>query len=254
LSKISEKLTKLGQIERSGFGFGARAANSKIPVILVGALIDRPVDAKGLDVDLFILTSGSGGTAQKTPVNGSDLWGVSISGGSTKDIDDAVESGADFIVVDGESAPGAAFRDDETGKGFIVGENVSEHRAKAIDSGPWDFLTLDASHMKLPLSVGAILDIQEELTKYSSHIFLRMSEVPDKENLELLRDIGISAFIYDGKSITKSDLKKLRADIDELEPKKQKSSTGVMLPRQGDSNIQEVDIDDYDHDDDEAWE
>lgn len=254
MSKISEILTKLGQTERSGFGFGARAANLKIPVILVGALIDRPADAKGLGTDLFILTSGSGGAAQKTPVGGSDLWGVSISGGSTKDIDAAVEAGADFIVVDGESAPGAAFRDDETGKGFVVGENVSEDRAKAIDAGPWDFLTLDASNMKLPLSVGAVLDIQEELAKYSSHIFLRMSEVPDKANLELLRDIGISALIYDGKSITKSDLKGLRADIDELEPKKQKSSGGAMLPRQGDFNAQEVDIDDHDHDDDEDWE
>lgn len=254
MSKISEILTKLGQTERSGFGFGARATNSKIPVILVGVLIDRSADAKGLGTDLFILTSGSGGAAQKTPVNGSDLWGVSISGGSAKDIDAAVEAGADFIVVDGESAPGAALRDDETGKGFVVGENVSEHRAKAIDAGPWDFLTLDASNMKLPLSVGAVLDIQEELAKYSSHIFLRMNEVPDKSNLELLRDIGISAFIYDGKSITKSDLNGLRADIDELEPKKQKSLGGAMLPRQGDSNAQEVDIDDHDHDDDEDWE
>jgi hypothetical protein len=254
LSKISEKLTNLGQTERSGFGFGARAAPTKIPVILVGANIDKAADAKGLEADLIILSSGSNGAAQKTPIDGCDLWGVSISGGSAKDIDAAIEAGADFVVVDGESAPGAAFRDDDTGKGFVVGANVSEDRAKAIDAGPWDFLTLHATNVKLPLSVGSVLDIQEDLARYSRHIFLRMTEVPDKENLELLRDIGISALIYDGNSVATADLKGLRAAIDELEPKKAKSSGSAMLPRQGDSNAQEVDSDDHDHDDDEDWE
>ena len=50
MSKISERLNKLGHNERSGFGFGARTKNTKIPVILVGANIDSPADAKGVSV------------------------------------------------------------------------------------------------------------------------------------------------------------------------------------------------------------
>jgi hypothetical protein len=255
LSKISDRLTKLGQTERSGLGFGTRAANTKIPVILVGANIASAADSDGVDADLFILAANSNGTAQDSPVKDSELWGVSVAGGSGKDIDAAVEAGADFVVVEGESAPGAVLRDDDTGKGFIVGNAVSEDRSKAIDAGPFDFLILDGSKLSFPLSVGSMLDIQEQLARYSRHIFLNMTEIPDKENLELLRDIGISALIYDAKTADGKDLKGLRASIDELEPKKQKSTAGAMLPRTGESNQQDVDIDDHDHEhDDDDWE
>ncbi len=254
MSKISERLNKLGQTERAGFGFGARAKNTKIPVILVGASVGNAGDAEGLDADLFIVSPGSNGAAQKASIKGSELWGVSISGGSAEDIDAAVEAGADFLVVDGESAPGAALRDDDTGKGFVVGENVAEDRSKAIDAGPWDFLILDATKLALPLSVGSVLDIQEQLAKYSRHIFLRMAEVPDQANLELLRDIGISALIYNASSVAKKDLAALRATIADLEPRKPKSSAGAMLPQQSDSSSQDADFDDHDHDDDDDWE
>jgi hypothetical protein len=255
LSKISERLTKLGQTERSGFGFGARAANTKIPVILVGTNVDSPDQAKDLDADLIILAADSSGAAQTKAVDGVEIWGVSVSGGSSKDLEAAVEAGADFIIVEGESAPGSALIDDDSGKGFVIGDAVSDERAKAIDAGPWDFLVLDGTSLTLPLSVGSVLDVQEQLAKYSRHIFLQMSEVPDKTNLELLRDIGISALIYDANSLAKADMVSLRESIELLEPKKQKSNAGAILPQSGESGSQDADLDDNDQDhDDEDWE
>jgi len=252
LSKISERLTKLGQTERSGFGFGARAANTKIPVILVGANVDSPEQAKDLDADLIILAADSSGAAQTTAIDDVEIWGVSVSGGSSKQLEAAVEAGADFIVIEGDSAPGSALIEDDSGKGFVIGDVVSDERVKAIDACPWDFLVLDGTNLTLPLSVGSVLDVQEQLTKYSRHIFLRMSEMPDKTNLELLRDIGISALIYDASSLVNADMVVLRESIDQLEPKKQKSNAGAVLPQAGESGSQEVDIDDHD-DDDEDW-
>lgn len=257
MSKISERLTKLGQIERSGFGFGAKSASTKIPVILVGVSVDKAGDAKDFDADLVVLRPGSNGAAQSTAVEGVDIWGVTVSGGTPKDIEAAIEAGADFVVADGDDAPGAALRDDDSGKGYVVASDVSEDRAKAINSGPFDFLLLDGSDLKLPLSVGTVLDIQEQLARYSQHIFLNITEIPDQASLELLRDIGISALIYDSASTSKSDLKSLRETIDKLEPKKQKSSAGATLPRPSDSASQVEDHDDHDHDhdhEDEEWE
>jgi hypothetical protein len=255
LSKISDRLTKLGQTERSGFGFGARADHTKIPVILIAANIAKAADSNGIDADLFILAPGSNGAAQASPVKDAEIWGVSVAGGSGKEIDAAIEAGADFVVVEGESAPGAALRDDDTAKGYLVGNDVSEDRSKAIDAGPFDFLILDGSKLSFPLKVGSVLDIQEQLGKYSGHIFLNMTEVPDQANLELLRDIGISALIYDAKSTVSKNLKDLRVSIDQLEPKKQKSSAGAVLPRSGESNQPDADFDDHDHEhDDDDWE
>lgn len=255
MSKISERLTKLGQTERSGFGFGARAASTKIPVILIAASIAKPADAKDLDADLFVLNSDSNGAPQTKAVDGADIWGVTVSGGSAEDLDKAIEAGADFVVAEGESAPGAALRDDDAGKGYVVAKDISEDRAKAINAGPFDFLILDGTELKLPLSVGSVLDIQEQLARYSQHIFLSVSEIPDQVNLELLRDVGISALLYDSKSTSSKDLKSLRESIDKLEPKKQKSAAGATLPRPGESTPQEDDSDEHDHDhDEEDWE
>ncbi|MDG0865878.1 hypothetical protein [Candidatus Lucifugimonas marina] len=255
MSKISERLTKLGQIERSGFGFGAVSASTKIPVILVGLSVAKAEDAKGFEADLYLVGTGTKGSAQSEAVADADIWGASVSGGTAKEIEAAIEAGADFIVAEGDDAPGAALRDDDAGKGYVVGSDVSEDRAKAINSGPFDFLILDGSELKLPLSVGAVLGIQEQLARYSQHIFLTVNQVPDPTNLELLRDIGISALIYDADSASKSDLKSLRETIDKLEPKKQKNAAGATLPRPGETTSQEEDHDDHDHDhEDEDWE
>jgi hypothetical protein len=254
LSKISEKLTKLGHTERSGFGFGASSASTKIPVILVGVSIESPGDASEIDADLIVMSVGKAGSAQTSGPKDADLWGVTVSGGSSEEIDAAIEAGADFIVAEGESAPGAALRDDDSGKGYIVDSDVSEDRVKAIEAGPFDFLILDGTKIEFPLNVGSILEIQEQLAKYSRHIFLQMTSVPDQGNLELLRDIGISALIYDGKTAASAELKLLRGAIDQLEPKKPKSGGGAVLPHSGDSSSQDQDDDFEEHDHEEDWE
>ncbi len=257
MSKISERLSKLGQTERSGFGFGASSASTKIPVILVGVTAKTAAAAKGIDADIYLVDSNSKGEAQSTAVADAEIWGVSVSGGTSKAIDAAIEAGADFVVAEGESAPGSTLRDDETGKGYVVSTDASEDRAKAIDAGPFDFLILDGTSLKFPLTVGTVLDVQEQLGKYSRHVFLGMNQVPDQENLELLRDIGISGLLYDSDVVKDSDLKSLRESIDKLEPKKPKSSTGAVLPRSGESSSAADAGDDHDHDhehDDEDWE
>ncbi|MBN4064195.1 hypothetical protein JYU04_00495 [Dehalococcoides mccartyi] len=255
MSKISERLSKLGHTERSGFGFGAQAASTKIPVILVGVNVEDSKSADGIDADLFIVAPGKNGAAQADAVKGANIWGVSVSGGSATEIDAAVEAGADFIIATGESAPGAALRDDDTAKGFIVASDVGEDRSKAIDSGQFEFLILDGTKIDLPLTVGSVLDIQEQLEKYSGHIFLQVTEIPDQANLELLRDIGISVLLYDGKNTKREDISALRKTIEQIEPKKHKNSGSATLPRASAASEQD-DHEDHgeDFDDDEDWE
>lgn len=252
MSMISERLMKLGQVERTGFGFGARAGGSKIPVILVGVRIDTPADAGDLSADLFILAPGPAGAAQTSPIKDVDLWGVAVSGGSGDEIESAIKAGADFVIVEGESAPGAALKDEEIGRGFVVGNEVTDDRAKAIDLSPFDFLVLDGTTITMPMNVGATLDIQEQLARYSRHIFLKLAELPDKSDLEILRDMGVSGLIYDYGLAGKVNLAGLRETIEKLEPKKHRSSASAVLPRGGEAaSPQEADFDEPDEDDED---
>ncbi len=253
MSKISDRLAKLGQIEQTGFGFGTRATGTKVPVMLVGVRIDNPVDAGSLSADFFILAPGSKGAAQTRPVKGVDLWGVAVSGGSGDSIDTATKAGADFIVIEGESVPGSALLDEDSGRGFVVGSEITDDRARAIDSSPFDFLILGETTVAMPLDVGATLDIREQLSRYSRHIFLKLNSVPEKSDLGALRDMGISALIYDSESAGKNDLAGLRKTIDGMKPKKHNTSAGAVLPR-GDEATHRHDADIDDPDEDEDWE
>ncbi len=223
--------------------------------MLVGVRIDDSDDADGLNADLFILAPDSTGAAQTSGVKNAELWGVAVSGGPGEKIDSAIKAGADFIVVEDESAPGTALNDDEIGRGFVIGSEVTDDRARAIDSSPFDFLVIDGSAIRLPLNVGATLDIQEQLARYSRHIFLKISELPEKSDLEIIRDMGISGLLYDSALARKVDLTGLRETIDKLEPKKHRPSDGAVLPRSSDAAQPQQEKDDFDEPgEDEDWE
>jgi len=247
LSKISDRLSKLGQTETIGFGFGVRSLTRKIPLILTAVTIHKPTDIKDLDADLFIISDG---LQQPKKLIGPDIWGVSVSDRSESDIDALVSSGADFLLIEKDSAPGVFLCGEDTGKGFVVDWDLPEKRAKAVDNGPFDFLILDASSLNLPLDVRGVLDLQEQISYYSRHIFLRLTQLPTNQDLELLRDIGISALLYDISDVKTTGFANLKESIDKLEPRKEKRAAPAVLPSSG-SSLDETDVIEHEEDD---WE
>ena len=248
MSKISERLAKLGQTETTGFGFGVRALTRKIPVLLTVVTVHKPKDIKDVCADVFIMADGSKGVPQPQTLRDDDIWGVSVSDGIDCDIDALGVTGADFLVIETESTPGSALCGDGTGKGFVVNWNLPKKRAKAIDNGPFDFLILDGSSLNLPLNVGGVLELHEQIAYYSLHIFLRLTQLPTDQDLELLRDIGISALLYDVSDAKTKEFAKLRESIDRLEPRKEKKSAPAVLPASG-SSPGETDLTEHEEDD-----
>ena len=248
MSKISERLAKLGQTETTGFGFGVRPLTRKIPVILTVVTVHKPKDIKDVGADAFIMADGSKGVPQPQTLRDDDIWGVSVSDGIDCDIDALAGSGVDFLVIETESTPGIVLCGDGTGKGFVVDWNLPKNRAKAIDNGPFDFLILDGSSLNLPLNVGGVLELHEQIAYYSLHIFLRLTQLPTDQDLELLRDIGISALLYDVSDAKTKEFAKLRESIDRLQPRKEKKSIPAVLPASG-SSPGEADLTEHEDDD-----
>lgn len=248
MSKISERLAKLGQTETTGFGFGVSTLTRKIPVILTVLTIHKQKDIKDVPADALIMADGSKDALQPKTLRDTDIWGVSVSDGIDSDIDALVESGADFLVIETESTPGSALCGDDTGKGFVVDWNLPKKRARAIDNGPFDFLILDGSSIVLPLNVGGVLELQEQIAYYSRHIFLRLTQLPTDQDLELLRDIGISGLLYDVSDAHTTEFAKLRESIDRLEPRKDKRSSPAVLPS-SESSLGESDVTEHEEED-----
>ena len=250
MSKISDRLAKLGQTETTGFGFGARALTRKIPVILTAVTVHKPQDIQDVDADVFIMPYGSIDASKSKPLADVDMWGVSVSEKHDFDTDALVGSGPDFLVIETEATPGSVLCGADTGKGFVVDWNLSENRAKAIDNGPFDFLILDGSSIMFPLSVGGVLELHEQITYYSRHIFLRLTQLPNDSDLELLRDTGISALLYDVSDAKATEFANLRDSINRLEPRKDKRSAPAVLPT-GEASLGEADVTEHEEDD---WE
>ena len=248
MSKISDRLAKLGQTETTGFGFGARSLTRKIPVILTAVTVHKPKDINEVGADVFIVPDGSTHAPKAKTLEEAAIWGVSVSHRYDSDIDALVDSGADFLVIETESTPGNVLCGGDTGKGFIVEWNLPKKRAKAIDNGPFDFLILDGSSISFPLSVGGVLELQEQIAYYSRHIFLRLNQLPGDSDLELLRDVGISALLYDISDAKATEFAKLRESIDRLEPRKEKRSAPTVLPS-SEASLGEADVTEHDEDD-----
>ena len=85
---------------------------------------------------------------------------------------------------------------------------------------------------------------------YSRHIFLRLTQLPNDSDLELLRDTGISALLYDVSDAKVTEFAKLRDSINRLEPRKDKRSAPAVLPT-GEASLGEADVTEHEEDD---WE
>jgi hypothetical protein len=255
LSKISEQLSKLGHVERSGFGFGTKSVSTKIPVILVGVEEAELGKVAQKSVDFAILSNlpkeltGDCKSDIDIPV------GVSVT--AKTEVEIIFESQVDFVVIAADDAPGSALKDNELGKGYVVQGELNEDRAKAVDSGPFDFVVVDGTNLSLPLSVGEAFSLQETIQPYSRHIALRVATAPGKDDLELLRDMGVSALLF-ASGISESTLSELREKIDQIEPRKSRNNASAVIPSINDrSGARPGDVEpdhDHDHDEDDDWE
>ncbi len=232
MSKLSDRLTNLGQAVPTKMGFGQVREKKRNPVILIVGIAESngKTGPAGEFADMFVLRSKKGGKPASAKPDREGLWGVAVSDCTVGDLASLKEAGCDFILIESESASGAALRDDGLGRGFVLPEEVTENRAHAIDDLPLDYLLVRGVPGEWPVTVGGALDLQEKVSMFTKHIFLEITGAPSKEDLELLRDMPVSALVVDLGVQDPEELQALKKTISELEPRKQRSEHIAMLP------------------------
>ena len=230
MSTLVDRLQRLGQIERSGFGFGASAPQKKVPTILVG-VIRGDNDSVTEDSPDFLVLDSCPDTTQIASLNKQQsIWGMFVGSDNRTKADQAGKIGADFLIVIDESAPASIILENDLANGFLIDRDINKHRAKAIDAIGFDFFILDGKSVEMPLTICSVLDIQEQLTRYSAHALLRLDQIPDAESLEIFRDLGISGILLNDSELKDGDLKSLRSTIADIQPKKSNGNVGASLP------------------------
>ena len=230
MSTLVDRLQRLGQIERAGFGFGASAQQKKVPTILVG-VIRGDNDSVTEDSPDFLVLDSCPDTTQIASLNKQQsIWGMFVGSDNRIKADQAGKIGADFLIVIDESAPASIILENDLANGFLIDRDINKHRAKAIDAIGFDFFILDGKSVEMPLTICSVLDIQEQLTRYSAHALLRLDQIPDAESLEIFRDLGISGILLNDSELKDGDLKSLRSTIADIQPKKSNGNVGASLP------------------------
>jgi hypothetical protein len=243
LSKFSEKLASLGQTAPARLGFGKAAARDKTPVMLVVGRSKKARDIDGL-VDVLLLP-------EPVAENGETPWGVSSRNGAKLDATDLKSKDCQFVLIEDGDSPAALLADEDLSRGLAVEGGLSEQRARAVEDAPFEFLLYRPDTISWPLTVSAVLALQEVVSSFSKHIFLELSDLPGASDLEVLKHMPVSALVVDLDRTPAEDVKSLKAAVEKLEPRKHKNERTPFVPAAGRSAA------DYDSDEgyeDDDWE
>jgi hypothetical protein len=227
LSKFSDRLSNLGQSGPARMGFGKSAAREKNPVMLViGRGGDSENDAKSVDL---LLRTEARSDSEGEP------WGLAVGASTAVDAETLENNGCQFLIFESEDASAAGLLAEELGKGIEVTDGLPEHRVRALEDGPFDFFLYRPAEIKWPLTVGSALKLQDLISCFSKHIFLELSDLPGKADLEVLKNLPVSAVIVDLGKVSSADAAKLKEEVGKLEPRKpnQGSERSAFLPASG---------------------
>ncbi len=231
-------------------GFGKSAAREKNPVMLV---IGKNADASAVSdsVDTVMLTE---------PAENNADWGLLLEGGEEIDAEKLEKDGCQFLVISSANVPASLLLAENLGLGMVVPDGLPENRIRSIEDAPFGFLLYAPENLSWPLSVGSVLELQDLVSSFSKHIFLQIpsgSALPGESDLEILKNLPISALVVDLDAVKPADTAGLKELVAKLEPRKPtaKPERSPLVPFAGRGAAEETDAggdDSFEEDDD--WE
>lgn len=250
MSKFSDRLSNLGQSAPARMGFGRATAREKNSVMLV---IGKGGDASKAAGNVDVLLGKSG-------TKDSGDWGLLLDGPENVDPEQLEKDGCQFLLIVSEDASAEALLADDIAKGLPVTDGMPEHRVRAIEDGPFDFLLYRPESITWPLTIGSVLRLQDLISSFSKHIFLelpRNAALPGKKDLEVLKNMPVSAIVVDLDATDSAEVGKMKEAIANLEPRKPsgKGDRSPFVPAAGRSTSEDFESDDgggdWDDDDDD---
>lgn len=257
MSKLIENLDKVGTITPSPMGFGtSRDTKKSPPLMLLGLsqLKSRRVAAK-LPLDSLIFTTDviNKSTVQNFLTLSNDVpWGIWINEFEPESLEVLENEAVDYLVFSDITAPATILASDNLGRIIATPPDFPEELAHGLNEIPIDAIILTGIEDTSPISVKDLLRIRSFRDIVDKPILILRSVTLTKQELEILRDIGIQGIIVDCKWMDPQLTITLRDEIDTLLPRKTRNiGSKALLPTLNQEPEQTYnDDDDYDDDGD----
>ena len=236
MSKLIQRIERLGKDGPAPLGFGAASRRQPTPTMVRLASVADPSAAKKLDgisLDGLLFTPGTatGSTLAEAASGLKDVpWGVQVQNPTSDQVKELVGAGCDFITMTGLAAPLEALHDEELGKLLVVSAELKEEHAHSMEVLPVD-VVLYANAMSSPLNLESLLELAAVRGEIGIPFLVLVNGALTTWELECLRGIGVEGVVADLASTDVDTLKALSQRIRDLPRRRARSdSASPSLP------------------------
>lgn len=230
MSKLTDKLKKVGQSESTPMGFGFFATRTKNPPMLLLAELASPdpgAAQQALADGADVLLLGPGTEAEQVrgvlAASGEAVVGITLAGGSADVAATMHTADSDFLVLTSVAAPAAVLQLDGPGKLLEVDPDWADTTLRAVEGLPLDGVLLRVSG---PLTVEAWMRCLRVGGLTRKTLLVTLTGPVDTDTLRSLRDAGVSAVVVEPGAVAEA-----RRLIDSLpSPKRPKDHRAALLP------------------------
>ncbi len=261
MSKLLDKLDRIGRGKTASLGFGSAGRAEKLPAMaVVGVLTDQKAYTKQAAVlsdvgaDAVLLEGAAPGKALTDLAKKLDgiPWGPKVPELGVDEAASFREAGCDFLAFGPEKALLGAMEGESTAYFLCVEPDMEERLLRTIEDLAVDGVLLPPSSVGLPLTVEHMMTLGVVREAFSKYLFLELPGPLSARELEGLRDMGIDGVVVNPSVLSKEDIQEMISSLKSL-PKKQQNKSrrpDAVLPKPGMGFVSAPDIDDDDDDDD----
>ncbi len=216
MSKFLDVLERIRDGETAPMGFAAARAEKLPGIALVGLVSGNYANgiAAASMTDALILSGGRSPDELKELTESSSApWGPRVSGLGNEEAQAFQDAGADLLVFQMERTAAAALASEDVARVLCVETGLEEGVLRAIAALPVDavLISMERVHGAWTLpDLVALGTISRRLDKY---VLVQVYEAPSKNDLEALRDMGVSALVVDVASAGGDALAELKNNL-----------------------------------------
>lgn len=261
MSKLIDKLEKMGEQAPSPLGFGAAARRNNLAsqIMLIGRTTpdalaqDAGLSEAQVDAIMVLMDSWEEDAVNRAADSLHDkLWGLRLSAVSAEQAALLKEKGCDFVAFEPRNTAAAVLNDEDLGKLIVLDGHLDENTARAIHTLPIDGTLYSPASGLQGLTVQQLIEIQQARSMVDKPFLIESPVDLGTSELQAIRNAEIAALVVDLSSL--EAVAKLKEAISNLPRRKPRSRSreaavphvhvGFGLPGQ-DGEQEEEEEEDY---------
>ena len=219
MSKLLDLMQRISEGAPTPLGFGAARADSRPGMALVGLVTAAPQNdvgeaAAGLDAAIVVGVDGVDALKSLGESLAGVPWGAYVAALSEEAAQAGRDGGADLVAFTLEGTTAAAIAgEDDLARILSVAPDLDDRELRAVAALPVDIFTLDMNAVAGPWTLQDLVTVGAISRRVDKYILVEVSRVPDKKDLEALRDMGVSGLIVNLDAVSPEEVAGLKAAL-----------------------------------------